>query len=276
MMTSKHVKPCLAIAFALASGDAAAQICNSEMSVAELIRTGDADLSRKTCNEDFIRVAWRGHGMPKEEWDEGFGYYRACDPRSPLSRTFNAIYILYYSWDPANPQFWVPKRVPILQAGGYWSATRNKQLWARCGPAKGPIATHYREPWPLGVFVTERTHLYAGFFFGFDIKDGKRVGDRVYNTPISRAATLVHEATHNLKRHNGGSGCRAHKSCDSHWGYYGANTYQVAWLLQFRERSRLANTHSRDWAGELANIKLYYFFVVQDPGLFAAIRAYPW
>lgn len=272
MMSHRSLKLCLLVPLAFVAGDALAQACGSNISVAELIRSGDASLSRKTCNNAFMGTAWRNHRMPWRQWLGDFGFFKPCDPRTPLSRTFNAMYILYYSWDPANPQFWAPRNAPILQAGGYWSATRNKELWARCGPYTTIVARHYQRFWPI---IKERTHLYGSFFFGSKVS-GKWVGGGIQDTPIARASTLVHEATHNLKRHNAKRRCEREASCDSHWEYRGSNTYEVAWLLQFRERSRIANTRSRDWAGRLANQILLEGFSHMDPRKMAIIRANPW
>lgn len=269
-MSIDSLKLCLLVPFVLVSGDAFAQVCNSHITYADSIRTGDANLSRRTCNKHFIRTVWRSHRMSKKSWDGGFGWHRACDPRTPLSRTFNAMYLLYYSWDPANPQFWAPKRVPILQAGGYWSATRNKTLVAQCGKNPRIIAEHFRSGF------LERTHLYANFFFHTPPWSTRFVGGGVLDNPIARASILIHEATHNLKPHNAGNQCRAEGSCDSHWFYYGANTYQAAWLLQFREKSMIANTHARDWAGNLANLVLKQFFTNMTDGRIWVIRRHHW
>jgi hypothetical protein len=66
---------------------------------------------------------------------------------------------------------------------------------------------------------------------------------------VERAGTIVHEARHaGGKGHNGGSSCPRGSSCDTNWGYKGANMYQVLYLWWFYVDGTRTTTGMRNYA----------------------------
>lgn len=194
--------------------------------------SGDTFYRQFTCNQTYINQFWSHFDFDKDDWDNGFGYEAACDINRPLNRTFNALYLLAYS-----AQDFAKKTTDFsgnaLRWGYPYSATKIDELDGRCGSGNkntGPRATTY---W--GPFVDDRTVLQWPFFYGENV--------------VQRAGTIVHEARHaDGKGHNGGTGCPRKASCDTSWGYQGANMYQVLYLWWFRLDGTRTTSAMRNFA----------------------------
>ena len=69
----------------------------------------------------------------------------------------------------------------------------------------------------------------------------------IYNkVVVERALTLVHEARHRHKGHNGGKKCPCECSCDSKWSYNGSNTYGALygwWYGYYAKNSNIVLKH---------------------------------
>jgi hypothetical protein len=194
--------------------------------------SGDNSYISSVCQQKYIDQFWEHFDFDKDDWDDGFGYDAACNVNQPLARTFNALYLLAYSAEDyarSTSDF----SGNALRWGYPYSATRIDELDGRCGSGdktSGPRATTYRGP-----FTNDRTVLKWPFFYG--------------EVVVQRAATILHEARHaGGKSHNGGSDCPREASCDTSWGYEGANMYQVLYLWWFRVDGTRTTTAMKNWA----------------------------
>lgn len=160
----------------------------------------DSSLIHYSCPQPFLDQAWDWFDFRKSYWDDGFGYYDACNVRKPLARTMNAMVLMkeanFYWYD--------------------WASDRIDDLRARCYKAANKKNVHAWTTWD--TFVDDRTEVYIPFFYK--------------GTAVTRASTIVHEARHYDKRHNGDNDCPRKVSCDSSWEYGGANKYQVVYLRE--------------------------------------------
>ncbi len=164
------------------------------------------------CSQSSIDQHWDDFDMEKSDWDGGFGFFAPCDQNLPLGRTFNALNLLDF--------FGTSKRsgsdnfLPFF----YDYAAGTDELLGRCGSGcPGPcpgcgrqtFATHFGG-------IDEYIELYWPFFYNQNV--------------FQRAGTIVHEARHDDKGHNGGTGCPNGGSCDTTWAYNGANRYEILYL----------------------------------------------
>lgn len=179
--------------------------------------SGDNFYIASVCEQRFIDQFWNHFDFDKGDWDDGFGYDDPCNVNQPLARTFNALYLLAYSaqdYATSTGDF----SGNALRWGYPYSATKIDELDGRCGSGdrnSGARATTY-----TGL-QDNRTVLKWPFFYG--------------EVVVERAGTVLHEARHaGGKSHNGGTGCPRKASCDTSWGYEGANMYQVLYLWWFR------------------------------------------
>ena len=193
--------------------------------------SGDASYIANVCAQVYIDQFWSHFDFDKGDWDDGFGYDDACNINQPLARTFNALYLLAYSAEDfaKNTGDFSGN---ALRWGYPYSATKIDELDGRCGSGdanSGARATTY-----TGL-QDNRTVLKWPFFYG--------------EVVVQRAGTVLHEARHaGGKGHNGGSGCPRGTSCDTTWGYEGANMYQALYLWWFRDSGTRTTTGMRNWA----------------------------
>ena len=164
------------------------------------------------CNQSSINQHWNDFDMERDDWDGGFGYNAPCNENLPLGRTFNALNLLDFfgTSKPSGSNNWLPYF--------YDYAADTDELLGRCGsgcpgfcPGCGQqtFATHFDG-------IDEYIELYWPFFYNQNV--------------FQRAGTIVHEARHDDKGHDGGTACGNGGSCDSTWGYNGANRYQILYL----------------------------------------------
>jgi hypothetical protein len=179
--------------------------------------SGDNFYGSTICNQAYIDQFWKHFDFDKGDWDDGFGYEAPCDVNRPLARTFNALYLLAFSAED------YAKKIDdfsgnALRWGYPYAATHIDELDGRCGSGDKNKGARATTTW--GPIVDNKTELYWPFFYGEVVSE--------------RAGTILHEARHAAgKGHNGGSGCPRGTSCDSSWGYEGANMYQVLYLWWF-------------------------------------------
>ena len=173
-----------------------------------LEESGDARYSKiMMCDQYYIDKFWDDFNMVKYEWNDGFGYYDVCNAKLPLGRVMNAIFALHITKTVRHPK-------SILNWAYDYAESNISILSARCGDGR----------------LNARNILSKVTFFFTGLYDDSSV--------VRRAGILLHESRHTLKIHNGGDRCISGKSCDSSWGYYGANQYHVLWLWWFGRKSR--------------------------------------
>jgi hypothetical protein len=169
-----------------------------------------------------------------KRWDGDFGLKDACNTRRVTGRFLNAGWLIGYS------------------------STYSKNSCSDCGGsllAEGWSQIHLiKRPWPSctndGAGAT--THLPMGYsILGTDNLELKP-SFVAYGDIIWRAGTLVHEARHWAKKHDAGNKCPRGGSCDSSWGYNGADTYETLWLWWFYARAGFATSFLRKAAGRSA------------------------
>jgi hypothetical protein len=210
--------------------------------------SGDNFYGYHTCKQKYINQFWNHFDFDKGDWDNGFGFEAACDLNRPLARTFNALYLLAFSAEDyaKNPRDFSGN---ALRWGYPYSATMIDELDAECGT--GNPATGFRALTYTG-FQDNRTVLQWPFFYGEIV--------------IERAGTIVHEARHaGGREHNGGSHCPRLLSCDTNWGYEGANMYQALYLWWFYVAGTRTTTGMKDYARQEAQRIIDRAFVT-NPG----------
>ncbi len=195
--------------------------------------SGDAAMGG-LCNQSAINQFWHDFDFDKDDWDNGFGYEDPCNINLPLGRTFSALNVLdFFGTSKAeNSSNWLPWFYAF-------SSNAIDELDARCDFGRAcdgcVLATTVSGP-----IIDNYTVLKWPFFYSLDAP--------------SRAGTIVHEARHaDGKGHNCGSGCPRGGSCDSSWGYNGANTYQVLYLWWLYAEGRGIARPLRNMARNRAN-----------------------
>jgi hypothetical protein len=209
------------------------------------------------CNASYVDGWWKQFQMNQGENWEDYGLYSRCNLQLPMARTLNGLFLVNYS----SPSYLVG--TGRLSQG--WSHVRDwtGRLSAGCDDGSS-YAYHTQAFWP---FVNERTRVYQSFFYNL--------------SPVERAGTLVHEARHHDKLHDADdSSCARGASCDSSWGYDGANRYQVEWLSDWEIGAVYRNTETRQAATNRANSVLKRGFqttpnLKQVPGVGLKPLCYP-
>ena len=205
-------------------------------SAGDLAASGDTLYGPRSCWQAFIDFVWDAYDFDKGDWDDGFGWYDACNVSKPLARTFNALWVLEYSApDPFNESY----SMPILYWAGRYSRSNIDELDGRCGDG----SAFARTTW--GFLVDNRTQLFMPFFYSL--------------AAAVRAGTIIHEARHaSWKGHDDGNN-------DSSWGYNGAWRYHVCWLAWFMNQCQNTTAAMKALARQRANSILSGRFTT-DPG----------
>jgi hypothetical protein len=199
--------------------------------------SGDNLYGPRSCWQAFVDWAWEAHGFRKNYWDDGFGYYDACNTDKPLARTFNAPWLLNFSAEDYWNEEWSNN---ILHWGRRYVRNQLDDLRSKCGDGTYSAYAYW------GWFVDDRVELYLGFFYN-------------QNVPV-RAGTLIHEARHmGGKSHNAKFPSRsvfgAGKSgADSSWDYQGAWMYDALYLWWFYADGRRTSWALRQSAKQRANL----------------------
>ncbi len=194
--------------------------------------SGDNLYGPLTCWQEFVDWAWAAYGFKNNYWDDGFGYYSACDRDRPLNRTMNALYLLCYSAEDYNNDAY---STDALHWARRYTWNQIDDLRSFCGDGSA-----------IADASGSRVNLYLGFWYNQSV-------------PV-RASTFVHEARHlGGKSHNanfpsgsvfgaGGSGA------DSSWEYEGAWMYEALYLWWFYADGRRTTQAMRDLARQEANL----------------------
>lgn len=174
-------------------------------------RSGDRKYKKAICNSSRIGKWWRDFGMERSYWDGGMGYYDVCNTKKPLGRIFSSMYVLQNSGRSSLG------RNNFLNTAYDFSHKNTQKLRVNCGDGfkRAEYEWYYKLTWK-GLRTRNRMMFYWPGIYNMNVVD--------------RAGTIVHEARHRHKNHNAGKRCSAKGSCDSHWSYYGANTYKAIYL----------------------------------------------
>jgi hypothetical protein len=208
---------------------------------------------RYPCTSTWVNFFWSQYSMTKAGWDDGFGFFDACNAALPLGRTFNAIEMLHYAMpnDPPNTGDFSGN---ILHWGGNYALREISELLASCD-STGSAHT-------MAGSFDDWTKVHEVFFYNRD--------------PQIRAAILVHEARHaDWCRHSGGdgsNGCAETPDCDERTAFFGGDAcdgvgspygmggygYGVLWLWWYIVEADSAHSNSsmRAMAATIANFQL--------------------
>ena len=177
-------------------------------------RAAEKYLSNKSCNKG-INYYWKKFGFPKKYWDEGFGFHDACNWKKPLSRMFNALFVLQYAYYP-RAKNWDDLSGPSVK-------------WAYPYVARGlnrlddTLAGCYKSSSKKNVIATTQRHWYQDEWIKFWLPFFYT------RNMVERAATIFHEVRHwrgNLS-HNCG------KSKDKHYPSKQPYALQVDYLITY-------------------------------------------
>jgi hypothetical protein len=203
--------------------------------------SGDNFYGSRISSQKFRDWAWKSHGFKKKYWDQGFGFEDPSNTDLALARTFNAIWLLNYSYSPKDESH-KGDDIDIIRWAGRYVYEHVDELQAKCGKEDGPGATAKHSGWNI---FDKRVELYLNFFYGPSV--------------VVRAGLLLHEArhmggkSHNAKFPKGSCFGEGKKGADSDWGYYGAWTYEVLYLWSFSLYAVNTTQAMRDLAKQEAN-----------------------
>ncbi len=170
--------------------------------------TGDNKYSKLFgCDKYYISKYWDDFNMLKWNWNDGFGFHDVCNNDLPLGRMMNTIHALNITKN-------IKYKKSILNWAYDYAEGDIITLSMACGDGS----------------LNARNTLSKVTFFMSGIYGEKSV--------IRRAGILLHEARHTRRIHNGWGNCPSGASCDSSWGYGGANQYHVLWLWWFGRHSK--------------------------------------
>lgn len=196
------------------------------------------------CTQSSINQHWADFDFDKGDWDEGFGYNDPCNINLPLGRTFNALNLLDFFGRsmPNGSSNWLP---------WFYAYASNKtdELDARCGFGQANGCTFARSIRGLD----DRVELYWPFFY------------RNIMNVASRAATIVHESRHQDGKGHNCNSCANGGSCDTNWGYRGANYMGIMYLWWLRAAGDGVSPALRAAARTRGNVQLGNRFCSGNP-----------
>jgi hypothetical protein len=172
--------------------------------------------------------------MEWKNWQRwGGGKY--CNNNTPLNRTLRALELLHIS---KNPRI---SNHNLLNSAYGFSKSWIHNLRVDCAIDKNdsvigmhtPKPKWWEEVWRGNDPGTGKVYLYQNIF-------GRNI--------VSIANTIIHEARHKKKFHNGGKGCPRRASCDTHFQYLGANTYELFYSWMYGVQSRHSTIFTRQRA----------------------------
>lgn len=179
------------------------------------------NIQRLSCKQ-LVDRHWRAFGFEKRHWDGGLGYYDKCNTQKPLNRMLRALELLRNA------------RTSRAPAGSFLNEAYSKSSrWIDHLRFKCAISEDDR------AIASHANRSKAGQFFGGSHGSGDVTFYlNAFDNNIARnAGYVVHEARHRHKGHNAAKTCPRKGSCDSHWGYNGANTLQIMYLWQMATHS---------------------------------------
>ncbi|MEM7677896.1 MAG: hypothetical protein AAF449_18010 [Myxococcota bacterium] len=217
-------------------GNSMAATCYYSVSAAESLRSSDTTLSQRTCWQAFINWSWSAYGFQKSYWDDGFGYYDVCNESKALARAMNAIYLATYSdsWTPSGYGDWGGS---ILRWGQAYAYDRVDRTRMKCDLGGA-----------LADFSGSRMRWSMRGMYDPQAPSGTYVAGGMWDRALHRAATIIHESRHADKGHDGGGSCPNGASCDTTWGYNGANRWMLVWYWWWAFDSQIGNSAQSDIA----------------------------
>lgn len=197
------------------------------------------------CNQSSINQHWDDFDFDQGDWDNGFGYDQPCNINQPLARTFNALNLLDFFGTsmPSGSSNWLPWFYA-------YASDETDELDALCdfGQPQGcTFATAF-----TGL-QDNRTELYWPFYY-----------NTAMNVP-SRAATIVHESRHAGGKSHNCENCSNGGSCDTNWGYVGANYLEIMYLWWIRAQGTGLTSAVRQMAQTRGNVLLGNRFCSGQP-----------
>lgn len=166
----------------------------------------------------LVNKHWPSFGMEERYWNGGRGYYNVCDVNTPLNRTLRALELLRISKSPTS----------YTLNHAYDQAKKSiHHLRMECAESR------YDRASAVNVMGSGTVYLFQNIFSG---------------SIVSLASTLVHEAGHKGKPHNGGIGCLRRASCDTSIKYFGANARQLYYSWFYGLKASNSNLFTRQMA----------------------------
>lgn len=238
------------ILVALAAAPARADSCTYSLGWRSDITAADRAIMPNACASGWLPHWWSTYGFAdnSDYWDDGFGSDNYCNADKPLGRTMNALYLLKFSYLPAND--WGDLSGYVVQWGYPYAGEQFVEadgMKAYCGDfnASGKpteyASTHHN------VFE-DHFEWFMGFFY--------------LENPVERAMSMFHESIH---RGTGKSHDCDDGSKDSSWAYQGAYYWGVEWLISYYLHAN-TNTNStyKTWAAQVANDRIATKFCAND------------
>jgi hypothetical protein len=179
--------------------------------------SGDFNVVNSSC-PTFGNRNWINFGMEWKYWKD-WGFNDACNVNTPLNRTLRALELLRIS---KNPRI---SNRNLLNSAYDFSKKWIHHLRVDCAFNNMDEASGRHVPKPK---------------WQEKLRKGKNPGSgtiylyqNIFGHPIVTITnTIIHEARHKQKFHNGGYGCPRKASCDTHFKYMGANSYELlySWI----------------------------------------------
>lgn len=237
------------LAALVATTDARADSCTYSLSWRSDITHADRSIMNNACASGWFPHWWATYGFAdnSDYWDDGFGAGDHCDPDKAAGRTLNALYLLKFSYTPAND--WGDLSGYVVQWGYPYAGEQFVEadgMKAFCGDFSNGMPTQYAST-HNNVFE-DHFEWYMGFFY--------------LENPVERAMSLFHESIHRGtgKGHDCDDG-----GSDTSWAFHGAYYYGVEWLISYYLHANM-NTNStyKTWAAQNANSRIASKFCADD------------
>ena len=200
------------------------------------------------CRNDWLSSLADGYGMPKEYWDDGFGWDDACNTDRPFARLATAKVALQVSASAARQTSGdIDDSKPFIDWASLWSVRTVDHLRMYCN---GDAVSSQVPRWPASDYIQLNIASHgtqdSGWFFGFDVPE--------------RTSIFLHEA-----RHQAGGYDHHGDGKDQRYTDKGAYRTQINWLWWYANVKRNAPEALLCSAQDFANTLLSERFV-EDPG----------
>jgi hypothetical protein len=232
---------------------AQADSCTASLNWTPDVTQADRAIMKNACASGWLPHWWAVYGFAARAnyWNDGFGSDQICNADLPLGRMMNALYLLKFSYLPANN--WGNFKGMYIQWGYPYAAKQFVEanaMEAHCGEyKKDGMPKQYASTAIKGL--EDHFEWKMGFFY--------------LENPVERAMTLFHESTHRGTRKNHHNNCEDKGEKDRSWAYHGAYYYGVNWLRSYCLHAN-TNTNStyKKWAAQAANTRIADKFCAGD------------
>jgi hypothetical protein len=221
---------------------------------------GGFDVINSQC-ETLIKENWNSFNMKKRDW-VGWGFHNMCNKYTPINRTFRALELLRISKNPGlkkdvllNKAYdfsktWINRLTPLCSKRDILGTHISKELLENEKFKEAAGEEAIKEI--LSVVNSNDPDRGTGFVF---------LTQRLFDNPIVLIATVIlHEARHKKKAHNGKNGCPRGSSCDTSFGYYGANAVALHYSWWYGLASKNSNQFTRQIGLDFARFSQNNFF----------------